>query len=72
MKTAMQELIEQLKEERLSNPIESPLNIGLSVAIGFASNLLEKEKQQIIEAHDEGEGKIIGNGEKYYNQTFKQ
>jgi hypothetical protein len=27
-------------------------------------------KEEIIEAHDEGEGKIIGNGLQYYNETF--
>lgn len=32
----------------------------------------EMEKQQIIEAYDEAEGKIIGRGEQYYNETFKQ
>ena len=31
----------------------------------------EMEKQQIIEAYDEAEGKIIGRGEQYYNETFK-
>jgi hypothetical protein len=28
------------------------------------------EKEQIIEAHDEGEGKVVGNGLKYYNKTY--
>ena len=27
-------------------------------------------KEEIIEAHDEGEGKIVGNGEQYYNETY--
>lgn len=27
-------------------------------------------KEEIIEAHDEGEGKIVGNGAQYYNETF--
>ena len=31
----------------------------------------EMEKQQIIEAYDEAEGKIIGKGKQYYNETFK-
>jgi hypothetical protein len=31
----------------------------------------EMEKQQIVEAYDEAEGKIIGKGEQYYNKTFK-
>ena len=25
---------------------------------------------QIIEAHDEGEGKIVGRGKDYYNETY--
>lgn len=37
--------------------------------------LIEQAKeifeQQIIEAYDEAEGKIIGKGEQYYNETFK-
>jgi hypothetical protein len=36
--------------------------------------LCEKAKEmfelQIIEAHDEGEGKIIGRGKDYYNETY--
>lgn len=50
MKTAMQELIERLKTERLSNPVSDESNIGLTVAISFATELLEKEKQMVIDA----------------------
>ena len=36
--------------------------------------LCEKAKEmmelQIIEAHDEGEGKIIGRGKQYYDETY--
>ena len=32
----------------------------------------EMEKEQIIESYDEAESKVIGNGEKYYNKTFKK
>jgi len=29
-------------------------------------------EEQIIEAYNEAEGKIIGKGEQYYKKTFKQ
>jgi hypothetical protein len=75
MKTAMQEHFEWLQENQLyfGIPIE---------AIDNAEDLLEKEKEQIINAHgtkfnvdftDTGdyiEAKITG--EQYYNQTYNQ
>jgi hypothetical protein len=32
----------------------------------------EMFEEQIIEAYNEAEGKIIGKGEQYYTETFKQ
>jgi hypothetical protein len=32
----------------------------------------EIERQQIIKAYDEAEGKIIGKGEQYYKETFNK
>ena len=75
MKTAMQEHFEWLQENQLyfGIPIE---------AIDNAEDLLEKEKEQIINAHgtkfnvdftDTGdyiEAKITG--EQYYKQTYNQ
>lgn len=37
----------------------------------FFKQAKEMEKQQIVEAYDEAECKIIGRGEQYYNETFK-
>ena len=74
MKTAMQELIDELKLIE-AYPM-SPL------VLRIATDLLEKEKEQIINAHgtkfnvdftDTGdyiEAKITG--EQYYNQTYNQ
>lgn len=80
--TAMQTLIEQLKSERLSNTIDSPLNIGLTVAISLAINLLPKERQDGIQlvfngmkfmAEDLGEQESnYGIAEKIFTQTFTQ
>ena len=67
MKTAMQELIDELKLIE-SYPM-SPL------VLRMATDLLEKEKEQIIDAYY---GKINGvfgyreEGEQYYNQTYNQ
>ena len=65
MKTAMQELIDELKLIE-AYPM-SPL------VLKMATDLLEKEKEQIINAHglkyyDIGEVTITG--ENYYNQTY--
>jgi hypothetical protein len=68
MKTAMQEHFEWLQENQLyfGIPIE---------AIDNAEDLLEKEKEQIIDAYY---GQIDGvygyreAGEEYYNQTYNQ
>ena len=62
MKTAMQELIFELKL------IEAyPM---ITLVLRMANDLLEKEKEQIIEAYCEGNNDI--SAEKYYNQTYKQ
>jgi hypothetical protein len=73
MKTAMQEHFEWLQENQLyfGIPIE---------AIDNAEDLLEKEKEQIMNAYengvgDENERNLSGNftnAEQYYNQTYNQ
>jgi hypothetical protein len=80
MKTAMQELIDKLKIE--SNFITKDDHIedrmfkkGIDLAIYISNQLLEKEKEQIIQAHglkyyDIGEVTITG--ENYYNQTYNR
>ena len=45
-------------------------NYGVN-ELGLFAKAKEMEKEQIIESYDEAEGKVIGNGEKYYNETFK-
>ena len=66
--TAMQELIDFIKTKRYNTN-------GVTLCEQKAQQLLEKEKQQIIEAveYDSQERKEIGMliGEQYYNQTFK-
>ncbi len=73
--TALTQLIAKLKEERLTNPVDSPLNIGLTVAIGLATELLEVEKQQIIDAANcnNPSETIYGNiGKSYYTLNFEE
>ena len=62
--TAMQKLIQEMKY------LESyPMT---SFVIRLATDLLEKEKEQICNAYTDGlEGPYIG-AEQYYNQTFNQ
>jgi hypothetical protein len=73
MKTAMQELITELKRVE-----DYPM---MSFVIKTANDLLEKEKEQIINAYEDGkenERDSITNiynyriGEFYYNQTYNQ
>jgi len=87
MKTAMQELIDELERVRLMT--------NMNFVIRIATDLLEKEKQQIIDAgnggflinflhreklakmsDDELRDSLVENtisyGEEYYNQTFNQ
>ena len=72
MKSAMQEHFEWLQENQLyfGIPIE---------AIDNAEDLLEKEKEQIIDANISGmefipvdPNKYQQDAEKYYNQTYNQ
>jgi hypothetical protein len=72
MKTAMQELRDDLIQIFHDNKIPLYLDIG---------KYLEKEKQQIIEAYEDGKQNGMDSitnihmyiiGEKYYNQTYNQ
>ena len=67
MKTAMQELIEWYQKEHF---VKTTFHIQL---LNKFESLVEKEKEQIINAHglkyyDIGEVTITG--ENYYNQTY--
>jgi len=64
MKTAMQELIDELKliEAYPMNPL----------VLRIATNLLEKEKEQIIDACNSAFEDKTTWGERYYNQTYNK
>ena len=66
-KSAMQELIDELKLIE-AYPM-SPL------VLRMATDLLEKEKEQIMDSYLQGsfdDGPNITNSEQYYNQTYNQ
>jgi hypothetical protein len=63
MKTAMQELIEHLRD----NDYHVPIKVNL-----ILEELLEKEKEQICNSYVEGlEGLYMG-AEEYYEKTYNQ
>lgn len=64
MKTAMNELKERL------------LKIGFTDVEPFIEEYVEKEKQQIIDAHNEGQKTysnviLLDKSKMYYNETFE-
>jgi len=66
MKTAMIQFLEWL--ENSSNVKDDILNWEL-----VKENALDKEKEQIVKAHNEGiwiEGKAFDDGEEYYNNNY--
>jgi hypothetical protein len=72
MKTAMQLLIDEI----LANP-----NEGDKWILAKANELLEKEKQQIVDSYNQcikdtgyhlSNGDTFKDGEQYYSETFKQ
>jgi hypothetical protein len=74
MKTAMQELLDELKEYQLE------FNIPIEV-IDMCESQLNIEKEQIIDAYENGKQNGMDSitnvhmyiiGEKYYNQTYNQ
>jgi hypothetical protein len=75
MKTAMQELIDRLDktEKQLDKENNLVMSSALYAAKSMALEYLEKEKEQIENAHNEGiwiEGKAFDDGEEYYNKTY--
>jgi hypothetical protein len=82
MKTAIQELIEkfqQYNKPKIKGLVR--INMSLDNVIEFCEEALEKEKEQIIDAYEDGkenERDSITNiynyriGEFYYNQTYNQ
>ena len=90
MKSAMQELIEMIdngiynKNELIKTFWDTGSEIGNGIKYLkqvkeiIQTQLLEKEKQQIIDAFENGRNNVYGktaflikSGEYYYNQTFK-
>jgi hypothetical protein len=67
MKTAMQELLDELKEYQLE------FNIPIEV-IDMCESQINVEKDQIINAFDMGKTtiKFVEEAEQYYNQTYNQ
>jgi hypothetical protein len=71
MKTPMQELIEQLKEEKDLHGYEK--QGYFETAIELAESMLEKEKEVIVKAYESGCAGVFYElyiGEEYYNETF--
>jgi hypothetical protein len=73
MKTAMQELISTFHLYQNSGCTQEEQEL-LSFYIKCAENLLEKEKEQIINAYEDGHyiKDEFYNPKEYYNQTYNQ
>jgi hypothetical protein len=68
MKTAMQELLDELKEYQLE------FNIPIEV-IDMCESQLNVEKEQIVKAFNDGHHADVGHVDKaweYYNQRYNQ
>ena len=64
--TAMQEMLDRLKslDEKYNNP-------GLKTAIQIGEQLLEREKETLIDAYDYATmSRVYNDGEDYYNENF--
>ena len=85
MKTAMEELIDELRKTRDDG--EHEYRTAYNLAIAIANEFLEKEKEQIMNANIEGtehvyrERTVFGldprpytkkRAKEYYNQTYNQ
>jgi hypothetical protein len=65
MKTAMQELVEEMEQ--------SPLMFAPALALIKEKNFLEMEKEQIMDAYDAGWSDGVHSidlNDEYYNETF--
>lgn len=84
MKTVLQELLEKIELEIEEEKNMRSIGIGiwgLFQAKNLVNNLLEKEKEQIIESYYEGHtapyfspngNDVEKQAEEYYNQTYNQ
>ena len=71
MKTAMQQLMDLMSEQ--------PFTFGNAINLVILNELLEKEKEQIIDAHLNGQSdhhfsleSRMAEAEEHYNQTYNQ
>ena len=81
-KSAMQELIEWCNECLTDKNMSDGAKIALEVTIVRATDLLEKEKEQIIDAYENSINTILllpsgiksqkGSAEDYYNKTYNK
>lgn len=79
METPLQELIERLEKEAKAtkNPA---IEVGILRSCKIATELLEKEREDIIEARKNGRESMLSSNskiafktdEQYYNETFKK
>lgn len=86
MKTAMQDLIDDLKKlkrDSKENDSTGTFEIGLNFAIARAERRLEKEKEHIVNAFEIGYkscdmdeafeiNRKLASGEQYFNKTYKE
>jgi hypothetical protein len=75
MKTAVQELIEEIQYWKEKAPFGSAFKDCLIILEGSATNKLEKEKEQILRAFELGMHECLAydtNSNNYYNQTYNQ
>ena len=68
MKTAIQQIIDKLEKDYFDAHYEMTKS-AIRQCIFYAEDLLETEKQQIIEAYYHGQN--MNDGEKYYTSTFE-
>ena len=73
MKTAMQELMDKVQSINERYELKGDANWLMNEIIDLIENSFEKEKEQIVEAFDDGiEFAYPTNGTNYYNQKYNQ
>ena len=74
--TAMRQLLNQLREERNTLPMDAEWNRCFqAIEMIIQTKLLPLEKEQIIEANEDCSTNELGElltGEQYYNETYGQ
>ena len=74
--TAMRQLLNQLREERNTLPMDAEWNRCFqAIEMIIQTKLLPLEKEQIIEANEDCSTNELGElltGQQYYNQTYNK